>query len=258
MRLIADRKYNIKFIEKMYTILSFCMVVFIVILMYVRCFYGTELSDEAYYISEAKEILNGNIPFSYNNSSKAVGFTFLLIPIVYVCSLLSPDLEGIVLTTRLCFVTLKLFIAIILFFVLIKNQKKSSSVLLVGGLFPIYGFFQNFNYNNVPIWLLILSGILLYDVLEQESKHRRIELVFAGFVSGIAIFANPGWGLTLFIFGGLICKREKRRKEKIDSLLCYFGAILIEVFIVVMLLVLKTSLSELWYGFYRLFIFFIF
>lgn len=65
--------------EDIYTVLILCGVVFTVILMYYRTFFGTELTDEAYYVSEAKEMLNGNIPFAYNNSSKALGFTFLLL-----------------------------------------------------------------------------------------------------------------------------------------------------------------------------------
>ena len=240
--------------EKIYTVLMLCGVILTIVLMYVRCFYGTEFSDEAYYVSEAKEILNGNIPFAYNNSSKVVGFTFLLIPIVFVHSLFSPALEGIFLATRLCFVTLKVIVSLILFYVLRKNIKDYNALLLVGIMIPLSGYFQNFNYNNVPIWLLLLSGTLLFDVIEQDSKHKKIELICAGFSAAIGVFANPGWGLTLLIFALLILTRCNDKKLKIQAFLYFFGAVLAEVLIVAVPISIQTSTGEAWYGFYRLFI----
>lgn len=240
--------------EKIYTVLMLCGVVLTIVLMYVRCFYGTELSDEAYYVSEAKEILNGNIPYAYNNSSIGVGFTFLLIPIVFVHSLFSPALEGVFLATRLCFVTLKVIVSLLLYYIFRKNIKDYNALLLVGVMIPLSGYFQNFNYNNVPIWLLLLSGTLLYDVIEQDSKHKKIELICAGFVATIGVFANPGWGLTLVIFALLILIRCNDKELKIQALLCFFGAALAEVLIVVVSISIQTSVGEAWYGFYRLFI----
>lgn len=247
------RVYTVNW-EKVYSFVVFFGVLLTIILMYVRCFYGTELSDEAYYVSEAKEIINGNIPFAYNNSSKALGFTFLLIPIIKVYSVFVPNLEGIFLVTRLCFVTFKVIISSILYLVFQKSQKRYNALLLVGVLIPLFGYFQNFNYNNVPIWLLLLSGLLLYDVIEQDAKYRRVELICAGFSTGIAIFANPGWGLTLFIFGAVIFFEVKDRRKKVETLLYYFGAVFGEVVIVIVPIVIKTSFAEVWYGFYRLFI----
>ncbi|WP_455532764.1 hypothetical protein [Roseburia inulinivorans] len=239
---------------KIYTTVILSGIILTALLMYIRCFFGTEFSDEAYYVSEAKEMLNGNIPFAVNNSSKALGFTFLLIPIIFVHALFDSSLEGIVLITRLCFVTLKVVIVIVSYCILQKNLKKSSVLLIIGTLLPLNGYLQNFNYNSVPIWLLLLAGLLLFDAVEQNSKYKRAEVWSAGFVTAIALFANPGWGITLFIFLALLLVRIKDKREKAIEVLLFCSALMVEVLIVIVPIVIQTSFEEFWYGVYRLFI----
>lgn len=239
--------------EKIYTAMVLCGCIFVAVLMYVRCFYGTELTDEAYYVSEAKEMLNGNIPFAVNNSSKALGYTFLLIPIEFIYKLFVPDLEGIFLVTRLCFVTFKLIVSGIIYAVLRKGITKANALLLIGMLIPMSGYLQNFSYNTVPMWALLLAGCLLYDVIEQETKHKNIELISAGISAGIACFANPGWALVLFAFLILILVRVSNKKEKLKVLLIFFGSVFAEVLIVIVPIIVQTSFSEFWYGFDKLF-----
>lgn len=239
--------------EKLYTALVLCGCFLVAILMYFRCFYGAEITDEAYYVSEAKEMLNGNIPYAVNNSSKALGYTFLLIPIQFIYKLFVPDLEGIFLVTRLCFVTFKLIIACIIYCVLQKEIKKANALLLIGILIPLSGYLQNFSYNTIPMWMLLLTGCLLYDALEQPTKYRNIEILGAGFSAAIACFANPGWALALFVFLILIVVRISNKKEKYKVLMLFFGAVVAEVAIVVVPIIVQTSFSEFWYGFYRLY-----
>lgn len=240
--------------EGIYAILILAGVILMVVLMYYRAFFGTELTDEAYYVSEAKEMLNGNIPFAYNNSSKALGFTFLLIAIESVYKLFVPDLAGVFLFTRLCFVTYKVIVCCVVYRVLQRRGKKSHALLLTGMLLPLNGTLQNFSYNTVPIYTMFLSGCLLYDVLELDAPCKKVKLIIAGTMTGIGCFANPGWAIMLIIFSILILRRTSEKKEKIISTAIFGVAIFGVALIVVILISVQTSISELWYGFYRLFI----
>ena len=78
-----------------------------VLLVYIRAFLGTESTDEAYYVADALGVLNGNIPYAYNNSFLGIGFTFLEIPFLLFFKLFVPDGEGVFLFSRLCFLSSK-------------------------------------------------------------------------------------------------------------------------------------------------------
>ena len=240
--------------EDIYTGLIFLSVVFTIILMYYRAFFGTELTDEAYYVSEAKEMLNGNIPFAYNNSSKALGFTFLLIPIEALYKLFVPDFTGMFLFTRLCFVTYKVAIWSWVYSIFLRKLKKSHALLLSALLLPINGYLQNFSYNTIPELTMFLAGCLLYDVIEQDVTHKKVKLIVAGFMAGIACFANPGWAVALIVFIVLMLSYVRGKFEKIRILSYFSCAFFMQVFIVIVVISIRTSFSEFWYGFYRLFI----
>ncbi len=223
--------------------------------MYIRCFYGTELTDESYHISEAKEILNGNVPFAINNSSKALGFTFLLVFAEFIYGLFEPNLEGVVLFARLCFVTFKIVNSILIYLILKKNLRKVDALLLVGILIPMTDMsLQTFNYNTVPIWTIFLSGILLYDVLEQNPWNKDVELIIAGFSTAIGCFANPGWGLALVVFLILMVARIPGKSVRIRAISLFYGAVFAVVLIVAIPIIMQTSMKEFCYGLYRLFI----
>ena len=55
--------------------------IFASIMMFIRAFYGTEFTDEAYTVSDALAIMHGNIPYTYN-SIIAAGMSF--IPIIFI------------------------------------------------------------------------------------------------------------------------------------------------------------------------------
>ncbi|MBQ1397709.1 MAG: hypothetical protein IIY89_04365, partial [Clostridia bacterium] len=85
-------------------------VTLVIVMMYVRAFFGTELTDEAFYVAEAKEMLHGNVPFAYAFWGACVGFPFLLIPLIAIYECFVPSLAGVFLFARLCFVTYKVLV----------------------------------------------------------------------------------------------------------------------------------------------------
>lgn len=251
---MQEKKKNSKW-EQLYTLIVIIGFVFTAGLMIVRCFYGTEITDEAYYVAEAKEILNGNIPFAFNNSSVAIGFTFFLVVFGRIYKFFVPDLVGIFLATRICFVIFKIVISVMIYLILRKGLKKADALLIASILIPTTQAtsLQNFSYYSIPIWLFLFSSLLLYDAIEQKSPHKSLELFCAGFITGFGCFANPGWSLSVFVFLFLIMVREQEKKEKYRDIIIFIGAILIDVCAIIIPIISKTSFSEFWYGIDRLF-----
>ena len=229
-------------------------VVLTILLMYYRAFFGTELSDEAFYVAEAKEMLNGNIPFSYGFSLKVVGFSFLLVPLIALYGLFVPGLSGVFLFTRLCFVTYKVFVWAVVYSVLKRRLKNSHALLISALMIPLNGPILNFSYNTIPELTFFMAGCLLYDVIEQDVPRKRERLLLTGFFTGIACFANPGWSVALIIFAALIAVRVKDQKTRIQYFLYFGGSVLAEVLIVVVPVCIRTGFKAFCYGFYRLFI----
>ena len=240
--------------DRIYTYAVICGVALAIVLMYVRAFLGTELTDEAYYVSEAKEILNGNVPFAYNFSSKCIGFAFLLVVLIALYGCFVPSLAGVFLFIRLCFVTYKVLVWAVAYSVLKKKLRHSHALLISALIIPLNGPILNFSYNTIPELTFFMVGCLLYDVIEQDAPKKRLRLIVSGFLTGIACFANPGWSVALIIFSALIVIRVKGKKEKLASLLCYLGSVFAVVLLVFIPICLRTSFSECFYGFYRLFI----
>lgn len=240
--------------ETVYTFVLLCGVIMTAALMYVRAFYGTELTDEAYYVAEAKEMLNGNIPYAYASYTQATGFLFILIAIEAVYKLFVPDLTGVFLFSRLCFVTCKVLACFVVYRVLERRTKKYHALLLSAIILPMWGYLQNFSYNTIPQLMMLMAGCLLYDVIEQDAPYKKTKTIISGFITAIGCFANPGWGVALIVFVFLILFRVSDKKEKARMLALFLGAVLTEVFVVAVPIVIQTSFSKLWYGFYRLFI----
>ena len=243
-----------KKMNSVFAVLTTSGVVVTFILMYFRAFLGTELSDEAYYIAEAKVILDGNIPYAYACGTQAIGFTFLLVVIESLYRLFVPDLAGIVLFTRLCFVTYKLIVWAVVFSVLRRKNQYTTAMIISALIIPLNGPILNFSYNTVPELTMFMVGCILYDTIEQDAPRKEMRLVISGFLTGIACFANPGWGVAFLVFLALIAVRVKSKKNKIISLLYYGGAVLADVLIVVISVSIAASFSDLCYGFYRMFI----
>ena len=74
------------------------------IAMFIRVFYGTELTDEAYYVSDALTMMHGNVYYAYNNYSYGTGGVFMMIPFLFLYELFVPNDAGIFLYTRICFI----------------------------------------------------------------------------------------------------------------------------------------------------------
>ena len=211
--------------------------------MLVRCFYGTEITDEAFYISDALTMMHGNTLYSYENYFIGSGFTILIVPFLFVFELFMPDHTGVVLYTRICFMLFWFSVLYIAYKILRKRFKRAEVLLFISILIPFAGgaSIYNFNYNTIPCALTLLGGVLLYDVLENQCNRKKIKLFSIGFMMAIAFMAHPTYVVAIFMFSLLIVFRSHKGEKIRNLLLCICGGVL-EVLIVVIPIILQTGL----------------
>lgn len=225
-----------------------CLCGLLVLLTYVRAFFGTEITDEAYYISDALAMVQGNIPFAYNNFSYGTGSAFLLIPQVFLYDLLVPDHHGLVLFTRLSFVTFRMVVLFLVYRTLQKHTKRSHALLAVCMMIPYYtGEIDNYSYNTIPMVLCLLVGVWLYDTVEHGGRYGAVKLILCGFLSGIAVFAHPGYGLAVLLFLALLLCRSAGKNRISHTALYALGGIL-EILVVVSGVALQSGWPTLLRG----------
>lgn len=193
------------------------------IIMIIRCFFSTELTDEAYYVADAKAMLEGNLPYAYCTYSYGSGSCFLLIPLLAIYRIFQPEFSGVFLYSRLCFVFMWYAILFVIYKILCKNIKRCHLLLFIWVLIPYKPGLTlwNFSYNTVPSALMLLVAVLLYDVIENKSAWYIFKIMLSGFISGIAFLAQPGYGLAIVVFCFLLLTRSIGGKFKIINLFLY-------------------------------------
>ena len=225
------------------------------LLMIIRCFFGTEITDEAYYVADAKAMLEGNFPYAYCDYSFGSGSCFLLIPFIAIYKVVQPELAGVFLYSRLCFLFIWYVILLLIYKILRKTVKRCHALLFVGVLIPYKAgvVFFNFSYNTVPCILMLLVAFLLFDTLENHSRYGPYEILASGFISGVAFLAQPGYGLAIMIFGILLLIRSWDAKSKIKNIFLYGIGGCIEVCVVLIPIIIQVGISTTLAGLSRYF-----
>lgn len=245
-------KFEDRFKYSTYETLIMLGCIFTSVVMLLRVFYGTEITDEAYYISDAIQMVRGNLPYAYNNFSYGTGSAFLIIPLVFIYNLIIPSNEGVFLFTRICFI---LFwnLCIWISYMELKKDFKRENVLLISGLLIPYvagvGIF-NFSYNSIPAALAYVGGVTIYDAIEHKNKWTKLKLVVSGFVLGIALFAHLGYVVAIGILGLTVLIRSERLKDKVCNLVCCLVGGLLEILVVMLPIAIQAGFKTLYKGIY--------
>jgi hypothetical protein len=167
-----------------------------------RVFYGTEKTDEAYYYAEALSVLQGNLPYAYNNSS-SVGMSFLMIIPMAIYRIIRPDMAGIFLYMRICYILFQFVVTAAIYSLLRKQISRRKRLWLILMLIPYLDLVNPaFSYNSVGKYMILLSGIVLFFAVSNSEKGSRktgLTIFSAGFIAAIGVLAHP-----LQLFGAIV------------------------------------------------------
>lgn len=220
----------------------------IILLMLIRCFYGIDFTDESFPVSDTLAIMHGNIPFAYD-TLLYVGQC--LIPMLFyrLYEVFVPDLSGIMLYSRLCYLIFRLVVIFSVTIFLKKDIGRKKALLLGITLLPYMGgFLPNFSYNTIPTYLSMLTGVILYYSLKEDKDNKRKNGIFAaGVFTALSVFAHPVYGITLIVFILLVLIYSKKEKRLVNLLLYCLGGIIV-VLLVLLPVVIKVGMSKLIYG----------
>lgn len=226
------------------------------VFMVFRAFMGIGLQDEAYYISNALEQINGNYPIAYNNYMWTTGGGFLMIPLLWLYKTINPSISGIFLFARICFVLFRLFIIAIVYRIIRKETSKAKALIIVSVLIPnsLPQCIQMFSYNTVSFWLSLLIAFVIYDIFHNNLNCAEIKFFIVGFLSGIMVFSHPVSGIEIIYFLLLIGQSSNREKRwRNISIYCLGG--IGEILVVIVPIAIKTSWHEVVNGFRELLFF---
>lgn len=225
-------------------------------LMFNRALYGTEKTDEAYYYADALAVLQGNLPYAYNNSSPA-GMTLLMIIPMALYRLIHPDMAGIFLYMRICYLVFKYLALTAIYIMLKKTLGRRKLLWLIAILIPyLGGIHQSFSYNSVGKYMILLSGIIIAVSLSHAPKCGRKTLMMmfvAGFFSAIGVFAHPLQAsgvavLTLLLF----CFKRGSLTDRVKAVLAYASGGISEILIVLVPVSLQAGAAATYSGIHDL------
>lgn len=202
----------------------------------VRCFYGIDMGDESFYVSESLGLFQGMMPFVEKTNS-GVGMSFLLLPVMWIYSMFSPDLSGVILALRLTFMVFRFAVWLTIFLLLKKHVPSERLMWAMLVLAPFTGSCGTspglaLSYNTIGALFMLLSGVLLYcAVNEEQGRSYAAKLVSAGFLSGIAVFAHPLQAFTVITLMTVLFISEKKGR-RFKSVLLYASGGIAEILIV--------------------------
>lgn len=188
---------------------SFIFICIITVFMFLRMFYGTELTDEAFYISDSIAMLHGNTAYSYNNFSYGSGAGLFSAIFYWLFEKVNPSHTGIMLFSRICYLMIW-YIVMYVIYIILKKKYCPEDVLIFVALLsvchPGQGVYD-FSYNSFPFLFTILSMMIMYNTVEIHVIPRTAHIFLSGFFMGCAIIAHPGYTVAAIVGIGLLLVR---------------------------------------------------
>ncbi|MBP5383867.1 MAG: hypothetical protein J6Y57_02720 [Lachnospiraceae bacterium] len=218
-------------------------------LMFLRCFFGTEFTDEAYYVSDALGMLHGNTLYSFDASMPS-GANIIPAFFYYLYELFVPSDAGIFLYSRIVYTLLKFLVIICIYKNLENKYSRECRLFITALLIPFMGtsaLIPDFSYNTISVWLMLLVSVLLYAALQQNGVKRCVTHFLCGVLTAFLVLAHPVGVVSVVAFSFLILINTSK-KNRIMTILFYWCGGLMVLCTVLSIIVSKTSVSELVYG----------
>jgi len=219
------KEQKVKRVFREYFSISNVMMVLVALAVIVischRLFFGVEITDEAYYIAEARLVAQGAVPFvdNWTQTPGHVLFYFWLVPLF---ESVSRSTEGLFVFMRIAFLIFKLLALGIVFLIL---RKKIHAKVLLLFLLPFVPFSpHNINmlsYNTVSFFLLLIVQALIIRLLIGSEDKAKKHAVWAGFVMALTCLAHPQNLLLTLYFLVLLTVFTLRNQKPLASVLAF-------------------------------------
>lgn len=228
-------------------LLLIAWVCFLSIATIVRLFFGVEITDEAFYVSEVVSVIRGNVPYT-EIMGRTAGFTFIMLPFIKLYSIFVPNLTGVFLFSRMMF-TFFCFSILFFSYVLLRPFfNKQYLIFSLSLLIPVSGMFiPNFSYNTISVWLLYFAGVVQFSSIKSDKHEWMLYgASFSGVLVALAEFAHPGQILNVLWFGItlLICAK----KSKVQMLVTYIASGMLTVSLILGIIILSGGFGEFVFG----------
>ena len=237
---------NIKNI--LFIILTGILTLCILSLSLIRVFYGVEITDEAFVISESVLVNNGATPF-VDNWSQTPGFVLLARLPALIWNIFKTDYEGIFLFYRLSFLFFKTLILGFCLFLFIKSGiAKFGSFISVLVLVPFYIYVPDFHYNNLSVFMLLFIGCFsIYCNEKQGIYSLPLHLIIGGLMA-LCIYMHPSDLLACAVLLACIaiCSRVSGKCRVIFEI-C-IGGVLAAIIVTVWMVLRGGGITKLLYG----------
>ena len=211
-----------------------------------RCFFGIEITDEAYYVADAYSVVQGNLPFAYNTSN-AAGMSLVTFPFMWMFRLFSTDNGGVFLYMRLCYVIFRFVVIFLIYVILRKRYSRRGLLPACMVLVAWNGPIPNFSYNTSSFWLMLLSCVIIQQVYTENYRKRCIGLIIAGGISALSVFAHPMQAGAVLMLCILLMLLSNKKNKALNVMMYVAGGIL-QVMIVLLSIAAQVGMRSLLTG----------
>lgn len=216
--------------------------------MTARAFISADLSSEARILANMIGMMRGNLSYALSYSAADIGNALWLIPLLSLYEKLVPDMEGVVLFTRICFLLFRYLFILIIYCVVRKSFGRTNALLFAACLIPLNDHVINFTRETVPALLMCLTASLAFSATEQQGKHAGIALLAAGFFGVLCMLSNYLYVFAVLALFIVIIVRSDKKKRLANVLWFLIGTvvpILAGIVVLFMIPVLNEKLGML-------------
>ena len=212
---------------------KYSLPILIILLYFIRCFFGYDWSDEAYYTAITKIVVEGGKYFK-DITDAHMFMTVIFAPFIKIYKLIFEDYDGVILYFRILYFVFQLF-SYLFAYKTLKNKIKNQLLLQIICLLPFYSthYIRSLSYNTVPFLCIFNIIILLYSAYKSKIK----QIVIAILIS-IATFAYPSAAILFICFLVYFIKFEKQCKN-------YLIASIVSVSILSICFLVNTDFSSI-------------
>ncbi len=197
-----------------------------------RNFFGVELTDEIFYVSESYLMSSGATPFG--DSFFVSAFQMFLAPFVSLYSYFVGNNEGILLFARIISYVTVLSVIYFIYRLIKPHVAKTPLVLSLCVVIPFAPYsLVTLSYNGIAAIMIFLSSALLVKSLFLDGKSGDKYIILAGCFFSFAVAAYPITLITGFFVGIVLLIIKKKREALIFlSSMALFGILLILILVI--------------------------